>query len=58
VTIAWGDRDRLLIPRQSQRARRLLPWANHVTLHGLGHAPFPDDPDVCARVLLQGSAPG
>lgn len=56
VTIAWGDRDWLLIPRQADRARRLLPWARHVTLHGLGHAPFSDDPEQCARVLLEGSA--
>lgn len=55
VTIAWGDRDWLLIPRQAERARRLLPWASHVTLHGLGHGPFSDDADKCARVLLEGS---
>jgi pimeloyl-ACP methyl ester carboxylesterase len=27
VTVAWGTRDALLIPRQAARARRLLPWA-------------------------------
>jgi len=37
VTIAWGTRDALLIPRQATRARRLLPWAQHVALRGCGH---------------------
>ena len=35
VTIAWGTRDALLIPRQAARARRLLPWAQHVALQRL-----------------------
>ncbi|HYB24462.1 MAG TPA: alpha/beta fold hydrolase, partial [Solirubrobacteraceae bacterium] len=44
VTIAWGRRDRLLpYSLQAPRARRLLPWATHVTL-GAGHVPFFDDP--------------
>ena len=51
VTIAWGDRDRLLPYRlQAPRARRLLPWATHVTL-GAGHVPFYDDPAACAAVV-------
>jgi pimeloyl-ACP methyl ester carboxylesterase len=57
VTIAWGTRDWLLIPRQAQRARRMLPWARHVTLRGCGHLPFHDDPDAVAAVLLSGSLP-
>jgi pimeloyl-ACP methyl ester carboxylesterase len=56
VTIAWGDRDRLLLyGRQSRRARRLLPWARHVTLRGCGHLPFSDDPEQVAAVLLAGA---
>lgn len=55
VTIAWGTRDRLLIPRQAARARRMLPWARHVTLRGCGHLPFHDDPAAVAAVLLEGS---
>jgi pimeloyl-ACP methyl ester carboxylesterase len=56
VTIAWGTRD-LVLPRRAQarRARTLLPDAEHVTLHGCGHLPFPDDPDACARLLLRNS---
>jgi len=57
VTIAWGTRDALLIPRQAARARRMLPWARHVTLRGCGHLPFHDDPDAVAAVLLSGSLP-
>jgi pimeloyl-ACP methyl ester carboxylesterase len=55
VTIAWGARDWLLIPRQANRARRELPDARHVTLQGCGHVPMADDPDQVARVILAGS---
>jgi len=56
VTVAWGTRDALLIPRQAARARRMLPWAHHIALRGCGHLPFHDDPDAVAAVLLAGSA--
>jgi pimeloyl-ACP methyl ester carboxylesterase len=57
VTVAWGEKDRLLIySRQSARARRLLPDARHVTLTGCGHVPTWDDPEQVAQVLLEGSA--
>lgn len=57
VTIAWGTRDRLLIPRQARRARAALPQARHVPLPGLGHVPMADDPDAIAAVLRKASAP-
>jgi pimeloyl-ACP methyl ester carboxylesterase len=56
VTVAWGDKDRLLLFRQAARARRLMPRARHVTLPGCGHAPFHDDPELVAAVLLAGAA--
>jgi pimeloyl-ACP methyl ester carboxylesterase len=57
TTIAWGDRDRLLIfSRQAPRARRALPDARHVTLRGCGHVPMWDDPEQVARVVLDASA--
>jgi pimeloyl-ACP methyl ester carboxylesterase len=53
TTIAWGDRDRLLIySRQAPRARRVMPSARHVTLRGCGHVPTWDDPDQVARAIL------
>jgi pimeloyl-ACP methyl ester carboxylesterase len=55
ITIAWGDRDLVLPYRQSHRARRVLPNARHVRLPGSGHLPFADDPETCARLLLEGA---
>jgi pimeloyl-ACP methyl ester carboxylesterase len=57
TTVAWGERDRLLIfSRQAPRARRMLPAARHVTLTGCGHIPTWDDPEQVARVLLKASS--
>jgi pimeloyl-ACP methyl ester carboxylesterase len=57
ATIAWGQRDRLLITsRQAPRAARRLPAARHVRLAGCGHVPMSDDPGQVARVLLDASA--
>ena len=58
TTVAWGERDRLLIfSRQSPRARRRLPEARHVVLRGCGHVPTWDDPQQVASVLLSASRP-
>lgn len=56
VTIAWGERDRLLLPRQARRAQRAIPSARAVTLRGCGHIPMPDDPGQVAQVLVEGSS--
>jgi pimeloyl-ACP methyl ester carboxylesterase len=58
VTIAWGERDRLLLPRQMPRAARRVPRARMVTEWGCGHVPTYDDPEQIARILLEGSAAG
>jgi pimeloyl-ACP methyl ester carboxylesterase len=56
TTVAWGDRDRLLIySRQAPRAQRMLPGARHITLAGCGHVPTWDDPEQVAAVLLEAS---
>jgi pimeloyl-ACP methyl ester carboxylesterase len=56
TTVAWGDRDRLLIfSRQAPRAQRILPAARHVVLHGCGHVPTWDDPEQVAQVILDAS---
>jgi len=53
TTVAWGDRDRLLIAsRQAPRARRVLPEARHVTLRGCGHVPMWDDPEQVAHAIV------
>lgn len=56
VTIGWGTRDRLLLPRQGERFRAALPAARLVRLPGLGHVPMSDDPVTVARLLLDGAA--
>jgi NAD(P)-dependent dehydrogenase (short-subunit alcohol dehydrogenase family)/pimeloyl-ACP methyl ester carboxylesterase len=53
VTVAWGSRDRILLPVQAQRAQQALPAARHVSLPGCGHVPMSDDPDLVARVILE-----
>lgn len=54
VTIAWPSGDRLLLPRQAERARRVISGARLVWLTGCGHSPFRDDPEQVLRVLLEG----
>lgn len=56
TTIAWGDRDHVLFPRQADIARRRLPEATHVSLPGCGHVPMGDNPELIAEVILRGSA--
>lgn len=55
VTVAWGAKDRLLVPRQGVRAKQMIPRARLVRLPGCGHVPMNDDPALVARVLLDGS---
>ncbi|HWJ81691.1 MAG TPA: alpha/beta fold hydrolase [Nocardioides sp.] len=58
VTIAWGSKDRLLLPYHADRARKQMPDAEHVWLGGSGHVPMSDDVDAVVDVLLRGSAQG
>jgi pimeloyl-ACP methyl ester carboxylesterase len=53
VTVAWADKDRLLLPRQARRAARLIPRARMIILRDCGHVPTYDDPEQVARVLLE-----
>jgi pimeloyl-ACP methyl ester carboxylesterase len=57
ITIAWAEKDRLLLPRQQFRAARVLPHARLSPLRGCGHVPTSDDPVAVARVILEGTAP-
>ncbi|MFE7776936.1 alpha/beta fold hydrolase [Streptomyces sp. NPDC057445] len=56
VTVAWGTRDRLLLPRQGVRAKKSIPGARLVRLPGCGHVPMNDDPALVARVILDCSS--
>jgi pimeloyl-ACP methyl ester carboxylesterase len=52
VTVAWGEKDYLLpYRRQAPRARAALPRARHVSLPGVGHVPYSDDPAAVAEVI-------
>jgi pimeloyl-ACP methyl ester carboxylesterase len=53
VTLMWGSLDALLIPRQAERAARVLPTARLVWLRGAGHVPPWDAPDEIADELLK-----
>ncbi len=50
VTIGWGAKDRLLLPRQGIRAKKTIPGARLVRLPGCGHVPMNDDPALVARL--------
>lgn len=56
VLIAWGTRDRLLLPRQGRRFARRIPGAELRSLPGLGHLPMSDDPELVARTILDFTA--
>ncbi len=53
VTVAWGTRDRILVPRQADRARRQLPHARHVPLPRAGHVPMYDEPALVAELIME-----
>ncbi len=55
VTIAWGELDRLVGP---PKAGRRPAGARFLTLPDVGHTPTWDDPELIARVLLEGSSSG
>lgn len=47
VTLAWGERDRLLSP-----PKRLPDGVTSLSLPGCGHLPMWDDPQLVAQILL------
>jgi pimeloyl-ACP methyl ester carboxylesterase len=56
VTIAWGQHDHVLLPRQAARALQKFKSAHYVLLRDCGHVPTCDDPELVAQVLLEGSS--
>ena len=53
VTILWGTRDRLLLPRQAKRAEAEVPGAELIRLEGAGHFAHWDEPDAVLEALLR-----
>jgi pimeloyl-ACP methyl ester carboxylesterase len=53
VTIAWAELDRLVGPPRPERGPA---GARFLVLPGVGHTPTWDDPELVARILLEGSA--
>lgn len=53
VTLAWGELDRLVAP---PRPERRPAGARYLVVPGVGHTPTWDDPELIARVLLEGSS--
>ncbi|GAB3492658.1 alpha/beta fold hydrolase [Flexivirga lutea] len=53
VTVAWGTRDRLLLPSQATAARAALPMVSHLTLPECGHVPMIDNPELVAGAIVQ-----
>lgn len=56
VTVAWGTRDRLLLPRQGDRFVRHLPDAELRPLPGVGHVAGWDDPEAVAQAIRDTAA--
>ena len=56
VIIGWGDRDRIVPSRNARVARQRIPHAQFLSLPGCGHVPMTDDPELVARILLDGSS--
>ncbi len=52
IVIGWGAKDRLLLPRQGDRAARAIRAARLVALPGCGHVPMSDDPQLVADLIL------
>jgi pimeloyl-ACP methyl ester carboxylesterase len=58
VRILYGTRDRVFPwPSHYRRMKQLLPDAEYIPLHGLGHLAMWDDPDLVSRRILEVSAP-
>jgi pimeloyl-ACP methyl ester carboxylesterase len=57
VTVAFGSRDRVLLPGVARRRDQLPDQTRWVTLNGCGHVPMFDDPAAVVDLLLAASDP-
>ena len=53
ITIGWGRKDRLLLPRQAARAQAAFPTAQLHWFDDCGHFPHWDAPEQTVRVILE-----
>ena len=51
VTLVFGTRDRILLPRQSRHLDQLPPHTRQAALAGAGHVPMTDDPEGIAALI-------
>ena len=56
VTVAFGSRDVLLLPRQSRHLDQLPAGTTAETLPGCGHVPMADDPAAVAGLITRTAA--
>ena len=56
VTLAFGSRDVLLLPRQSRHLDQLPAGTRAETLPGCGHVPMADDPAAVAELIIRTTA--
>jgi pimeloyl-ACP methyl ester carboxylesterase len=52
VTVAFGSRDRLLLPHRSRHLGELPPGTRVERLPGCGHVPMADDPGAVAALIV------
>jgi pimeloyl-ACP methyl ester carboxylesterase len=57
VTVAFGTRDRVLLPGVARHRDELPDRTRWVRLRGCGHVPMVDDPEATAALLLRASDP-
>jgi pimeloyl-ACP methyl ester carboxylesterase len=53
VTVAFGSRDLLLLPRQSRHLDELPPGTHVGTLPGCGHVPMADNPGAVTALIAE-----
>jgi pimeloyl-ACP methyl ester carboxylesterase len=58
VTVAFGSRDRVLLPLLARRRGELPEHTRLYLLAGCGHIPMFDDPDLVADLLIEASRTG
>jgi pimeloyl-ACP methyl ester carboxylesterase len=56
LVIGWGTKDRVCLPRQAYRAKRLFPDAQLYWCNGVGHFPHWDAPQQTVALILKVTA--